>query len=94
MCEGCGGQHGASEGAWSGCSGVREESQQQSIFRPGSLVLPLQVNVTPNFTAHIKTKQSCGHRQEGCTSLSISAWQVFIKLVVLPKNCLESENNV
>lgn len=43
--EGCGGQHSAAEGARSGCSGVGEESQQQSNLRPRSRLLPLQVQV-------------------------------------------------
>ena len=52
VCEGRGGQHGASEGARSGCSGVREMSQQQSYLQPRSLVLPLQVNLPTIHCTH------------------------------------------
>lgn len=57
LCEGRGGQHGASEGARPGCSGVREDSQRQSQLQPWSLILPLQVNVPTIYCTALHTPE-------------------------------------
>lgn len=76
MCEGCGGQHCAFEGARSGCSGAGEEPRQQSNLRPQIFCISLQVNT--HQSVHLKCQLD---KTKVLHEITISAFQDFGALI-------------